>query len=174
MDDNNDLERPSKSARKREWQDRQRIVEQSLTLGRAALERLGIAEPMRDALQACAAMAASGARNRQIKHCAKLLDTDALTTLRNALDERHSQRDAANHRFHRLERWRDRLIADGDDALDALLREQPGLDRQHLRRLCREAARQQQADRPPVAARALFRYLKDRLSTTVDEPGEAG
>jgi len=67
----------------------------------------------------------------------------------------------ARRDFHRLEAWRDRLLAEGDAALPELLAEFPGADRQQLRQLIRNAHRERAAQKPPRAARLLFRYLRE-------------
>jgi ribosome-associated protein len=64
-------------------------------------------------------------------------------------------------RQHALEDWRDRLIEQGDSAIDAYLGKYPAADRQHLRQLVRGAQKEQTENRPPKSSRALFRYLRD-------------
>ena len=63
--------------------------------------------------------------------------------------------------MHRLETWRDRLLADGDDALAAFIAEYPAADRQRLRQLIRNALAERKADKPPHAFRELFRALRE-------------
>jgi ribosome-associated protein len=70
--------------------------------------------------------------------------------------------------MHRLEALREQLVGeDGDAALSALLDQHPGIDRQHLRSLIRQARIEQASpNKPPKAFREIFRVLK--------ELGEAG
>ena len=56
-----------------------------------------------------------------------------------------------------------RLVSGGDEALAELLDLHPDLDRQHLRRLCRDAAREREQGKPAGAGRKLFRYLRERM-----------
>lgn len=56
-----------------------------------------------------------------------------------------------------LERWRTRLLTEGDAALTTFVDAHPQADRQHLRALIR------QADRDPRAARKLFDALKEQV-----------
>ena len=53
--------------------------------------------------------------------------------------------------MHRVEDWRDRLLAEGDKALAALLDDYPQADRQQLRTLVRNA----QAEKARTSRRAL-------------------
>jgi ribosome-associated protein len=62
--------------------------------------------------------------------------------------------------FHRIEQWRDRLVA-GDDALmDEILATFADAERQRLANLVRSARKEKGSDAPSRSARHLFRYLK--------------
>ncbi len=103
------------------------------------------------------------ARKRQIQFLAKQLrrNADALPAIRAALDHDRdlARREAAG--LHRIEAWRERLIADGDTALGDLLAEHPTADRQRLRQLARQARVERLENRPPHALRELFRALRE-------------
>ena len=66
----------------------------------------------------------------------------------------------ATARFHRIERWRERLIEEGDAALQELGETFPDIDRQYVRQLVRNARQEQSASMAVNAYRALFRYLR--------------
>lgn len=61
------------------------------------------------------------------------------------------------------ERWRTRLLAEGDAALNELVAEVPGVDRQHLRQLLRQARAEPPTDRSKRAARELLRAIRASL-----------
>lgn len=63
--------------------------------------------------------------------------------------------------FHRLEKWRDRLVSEGDDVLNELMQVQPDADRTQLRQWIRSAQIEAKQEKPPKSARAIFQYLKD-------------
>ncbi|MBS0461458.1 MAG: DUF615 domain-containing protein [Proteobacteria bacterium] len=69
--------------------------------------------------------------------------------------------------MHRIEHWRERLLADGDTALAEFITEHPTADRQHLRQLARNAHAERLHNKPPHAQRELFRELRE----VMDEPG---
>jgi ribosome-associated protein len=156
--------RPSKSARKREMEVLQALAERLAALSDSELARLGVDARLREALALVRPMRPSGARNRQLKHCVKFIDIETLAEVRAYLDDRQSHRIAANREFHEIERWRDRLIDEGDQALQALFDSYGRLDRQRIRQLCRDAMREKQTGRPAGAGRRLFRELRDSLS----------
>jgi ribosome-associated protein len=58
-----------------------------------------------------------------------------------------------------LERWRERLIGEGDGAISDFLEEHPATDRQQLRTLVRAAKRDTERGKPE-APRKLFRFLR--------------
>lgn len=163
MDDANGAESPSKSARKREIEALQALAERMTGLSDQELGRLGVDTGLRDAIALVRPMKPSGARNRQLKHCVRFMDEGALDQVRAYLEDRHSRQVASNRAFHEIERWRDRLVAEGDKALEALLEGHGDLDRQHLRQLCRDAIRERDSGSPAGAGRRLFRFLRDAL-----------
>ncbi len=155
--------RPNKSARKREIAALHGLAERMLALTDGELERLGVDAALRDALAMARPMRPSGARQRQVKHCVKLMDGEDLAAVITYLDDHRSRRHAESQALHRLERWRERLLADGDTALGELLACSPGVDRQRLRQLCRDARREHDSGRPAGAKRKLLRFLRDAV-----------
>ena len=77
------------------------------------------------------------------------------------LDQVDSSTREYNERFHALERWRDRLIAGGDAALEDFIGQYPDADRQHLRGLIRHAQHEAAHNKPPAAARKVFKYIRE-------------
>ena len=165
MSDEISSERPSKSARKREVEALQTLADQMSGLSDKELVRLGVDEQLRNAVNEVRSMRPSGARNRQLKHCVKFMHSEALGEVRAYLEDRHSQRVTLNRAFHEVELWRDRLIEQGDAALEDLFSRYQDLDRQRTRQLCRDAIRERETAKPAGAGRRLFRYLRETLIT---------
>ncbi|MCB1789288.1 MAG: DUF615 domain-containing protein [Gammaproteobacteria bacterium] len=165
MSENDAAERPSKSAKKREIEGLQQLADQMSGLSDKELRRLGVDAQLRAAIDLVRPMKASGARNRQLKHCVKFMDGDELAPVRLYLQDRQSHQLAVNQAFHELEALRDRLIAGGDDAVQAAIEANPDrtFDRQQLRQLIRDAVRERESGKPAGSARKLFRYLRDVL-----------
>jgi ribosome-associated protein len=161
QDDEFSDERPSKSQRKRDADALTDLGAELLELNAAQLAQVPLADEVRAAIDAALAMTSHGARRRQKLFIGKLLrDVDA-EPIRAALEtiKRHGHASATH--FHELERWRARLIADGDAALNELLQQQPTADRNHLRQLIRAAQKEQADQAATKSARALFRYLRE-------------
>ena len=56
---------------------------------------------------------------------------------------------------------RDEVLGAGDAGVAKVLEHYPAADRQHLRQLLRQHQKEQRENKPPSAARKLFRYLRE-------------
>ena len=101
-----------------------------------------------------------GARARQVRHLGNLLSRVDLEPLREALAALEGKSAAETARLHRAERWRERLLTEGDEALAELLAAHPGADRQQLRTLVRKALEERARGAPPRRFRELLRALR--------------
>jgi len=178
-DDNHDpddsLEHKTKSQLKREANAVQslgkNLVELSAARFAAVMAKLELPDALREALSACRAINARGGRKRQLQYIGKLMRGIDAEPIRRALDALEGKDRAQTAALHRLEQWRERLIAEGDAALAELLDEFPTADRQQLRQLVIKARKERDAGQAPTAARALFRALRD-LILNHEEQGE--
>jgi len=151
---------PSKSARKRERLALQDLAEEMLGLPRAELEGLGLGADTWVAIDETARIKDRRAMRRHIKRVANCLARENTEPLQTLLDARAEKTLQAAARHHQLERWRARLIDEGDAALTEFLDAYPDADRQQLRNLVRAAQRDAARDRPD-APRKLFRLLRE-------------
>ena len=156
-----EYDRPSKSQRKRDAHALQDLAESLVELGGSELDRVPMPDNLREAVLEARRMTARGALARQRQYLGRLMRDIDPEPIREALDEIRSRSRAHAAQFHRVERWRDRLVAEGDTALSELLAEHPEADAQQLRSLMREAAKEQKLGKPPQAARSLFRHLRE-------------
>ncbi|HKK23562.1 MAG TPA: ribosome biogenesis factor YjgA [Pseudohaliea sp.] len=158
-------EAPSKSARKREMTARQDLGEALCALSPKELAAIPIDDPsLAAAIVQSRDITSRSARRRHLQYIGKLMRGVDPAPLQAALDGLHRQRAAGAAQHHELEELRDTLLDRGDDGLPAVLERFPGADRQHLRQLLRQARRERDSDRPPAAARKLFRYLRELQS----------
>jgi ribosome-associated protein len=128
----------------------------------AMLHEIELPDRLREAIVEARGITAHGGRKRQLQYIGKLMrevDAEPITRWLDRLAH-GQQQDAA--RLHRVERWRDQLLADAD-ALDALMAEHPTLDRPRLRALIAKARDERARGAAPHAYRDLFRALKDVL-----------
>jgi len=157
-------EPPSKSQRKRDAEDLKDLGDELVALPATDLEALPLPEKLRDAIDLARRITAHGAAARQRQLIGKILRKVDVEQIRAALAARALAQRLGAREFHRLEAWRDRLLAEGEPALAALAATAPGLDAGRLRALVARARAEAAAGRPPAAAREIFRYLRDALA----------
>ena len=116
---------------------------------------------MLEALEESARIKGNNAQRRHIRRLGKLLREEESERVAAMFADIDNLQREENDRFHRIEQWRDRLIRDGDAAIDELLTSCPEADRQRLRQLVRAGKREQAEGKPPAAQRKLFRYLRE-------------
>lgn len=156
-----DSEQPSKSQRRRDALEVRALAARLIALPPPVLAGLPLDDELRSAIGQARAIRSNGARKRQMQFVAKLMRREDPEPIREALAGLEAGARQQTARQHRAEAWRDRLVAEGDQALTELLAQRPEADAQPLRQLIRRAAREADANKPPAAARALFRRLRE-------------
>lgn len=154
-----DAGRPSKSQLKREASALQTLGEELIALPDAELMAIPVPPELLDAIRDARGMTKRGALHRQKQFIGRVMRQIDAQPILEYMQRRDDRARAAATRLHRVESWRDRLLEAGDDALAQLLEDYPQADRQHLRRLTRDAAEERRREAAPRAARQLFRYL---------------
>ncbi|WMC10161.1 ribosome biogenesis factor YjgA [Oceanimonas pelagia] len=163
-DHDDDIEWVSKSEMKRESHALQQLGMDLVRLKASDLAKVPLDEELKDAIALAHKLSNKReALRRHLQFIGKLMRSRDVTAIREALNAFDQKNAVVNAHFHRLEQWRDRLIREGDKAVDALLAEHRGLDRQKLRQLARTGRKEQAAGLPPKAYRELFQYLKQNL-----------
>lgn len=155
---------PSKTRRKHEMHALQDLGEALIALDPQRIAALDLPERLVDAIAQARSIRAHEGRRRQIQFIGKLMRTVDPEPIRAAIDLWTSGSDSERELFARLERWRERVLAD-DTGLDALLEEHPAADRVALAALIREARTERGRGGPPHRYRELFRVLKTVLTT---------
>ena len=156
-----DQEWVSKSQKKRECDALQKIGERLLKLKPHELAMIDLPTELEDALKEAHRIHSNSALKRQRQFLGKIMrscDSEAIEKQLNSVIHRN---DTNTARFKKIEKWRDRLIADDSEVLGEIIRELPELDRQHVHNLVRLAAKETQDNRPPAASRKLFKYLRE-------------
>ena len=150
----------SKSQRKRDALALQALADELIRLSASQLESVPLADDMRDAVISARDLT-RGAYRRQVRFVGRLLGSIDAAPIRSAVDAYRSASYEDKARIKRLERWRERLMEEGDTAVAELLEEFPGADPQQLRQLLRNARKEHEAGRPPRSFRLLFRFLRE-------------
>ena len=164
MNDEHDFdeyEGPSRSQLKREAEALQALGTELVKLDAPKLQQIPMPERLHDAVMEARRIKSHGALRRQMQFVGKVMREVDAEPIAEALNRLKEGDRAAAGRFHALEQWRDRLIAEGDKALAEWLDAHPESDRQHLRQLVRNAVKERKTGKPAGAARALFRYVRE-------------
>ena len=156
--------KPSKSALKREDQALKVLGEELIALKPTQLDQLPLDERLRDAIDEARGMRAHGALRRQRQLIGKLLRLSDAASIREALVGLTADSVAEKRRFREAEAWRDRLVAEGFDAMDTCVAA-TGADASTLRGLLRQAARAANIKQRKTASRELFRVIYAALET---------
>lgn len=152
--------RPNKTQLKRDIAVIHKLAEEIVNLPAAQLSELTLPLDIYEAAKAAAGMPQRGARKRQLKFLTGLLRNIDIEEIQEKLATIKNQSALAAKEHHLLERWRNRLLDEGDQALSSLLREQPNADRQQLRQLLRNAKKETESGKPPKSSRLVYQYLK--------------
>ncbi len=164
-DINEDEEPLSKTELKRQSAQFQKLGEQLVKLTPAHLDTI----PMDEQLEEAVMIARSVNRKkdgyrRQLQFIGKLLRQRDVTPITQALMMLTHQHQANNAAFHELEKARDDVAKNGDEAIQRLVEAYPELERQKLRQYHRQIKKEQEKDAAPKASRELFQYLKQVIS----------
>ena len=174
-DDTGEYLGPSRSEQRRAALDVLALAQQLVALSAAQLAKLPIPEDLLPHIRDTQRIASHVAHKRQLAFLAKQMrreDDATLDAIRDALDAGGEAGRRETALLHRVEGWRDRLLADGDLALADLLVEHPDADRQHLRQLVRNAIEERNRNKPPHAARELFRALRELMADAGETDGD--
>lgn len=163
---------PSKSAVKREHHAFRDLAKKLTELSDKELSAIPLGEALLDPIIAAKKLKQSEALRRQISYIGKLFSREEDETqqaIQHAYDELINGRQQLSRNLHRIEAWRDRLLNEGVDAIEAVINEYPEGDRQHLRQLVLQANKERKANKPPTAARKIFVYLRDLAALKISE-----
>jgi ribosome-associated protein len=161
----------SKTKLKAEADLQQAIGKKLIALSKEKLIKLNLPETLFDAVLEAKRLTANGAIRRQLQYLGRLMrdvDSAPIVEQLQAWEGKNTQENA---RFHSMERWRARLIAE-PTALQEFYSQFPTADLQQLRTLIRNAQREEAAQKPPKSSRELFKLIRELSevnSPTVDD-----
>lgn len=170
-----DLSAPiSKTKLKAEADAQQAIGKKLIDLSKEKLIKLNLPETLFEAVIEAKRLTANGAVRRQLQYLGRLMrdvDSAPIVEQLQAWEGKNTQENA---RFHTMERWRSRLIAE-PNALQEFYSRFPTADIQQLRTLIRNAQREEAAQKPPKSSRELFKYIRElsELDTATQDDDDA-
>lgn len=154
------IEPISKTKLKAEADAQQAIGKKLIDLSKDKLIKLDLPEALFDAVMEAKRLTANGAVRRQLQYLGRLMRDVDCAPIVEQLQAWEGKNVQENARFHTMERWRSRLIAE-PLALQEFLAKFPQADIQQLRTLIRNAQREEAAQKPPKSSREIFKLIRE-------------
>ncbi|MGR6873511.1 ribosome biogenesis factor YjgA [Pseudomonas sp. HK3] len=161
---------PSKSQIKREMHALQELGKRICELPKKQLKTLPLTATMIEAVAEWDRIKKNEAKRRHLQYIGRVMRSEDVESVQLALDKQDPSSEEYNRVLHQQEKWRDRLITGGKDALSEFCDQFDVTDIQHLRQLIRNAAKEHedkeanpdthQAKMGKSAARKLFLFIK--------------
>jgi len=164
--------RLNKSQQKREIQALLVLGKQMAALDAVALGKMDIPGELFRALLDVQGMK-HGAEKRQFKLICKMLRQMNTESLQETIAELAGKKADLDKNFHRSERWRDRLIAEGQTAITEFMDAYPQANAGQIRQLARNANKEALQNRPLRSSRALFKLLRETISANRRDQGSS-
>ncbi|MFT6301689.1 MAG: ribosome-associated protein [Granulosicoccus sp.] len=159
-------EEVSRSQKKREADAVRDLGARLADLRGSELANIPLPEDIVAAIKELNRIKAHGARKRQLGFLAKKMRHIDIAPIDAALEALRQSARANTKSLHMIENWRDRMLGDiaGESekqALTVFLDQYLEADRQQFRHLQRQALAERKIDKPPAAARQLFKAIRD-------------
>lgn len=156
----------SKSQLKRDSKDLQKLGKKLVSYTPAQLAKVPLDEKMQDAIHLAHKIANKrSASKRHFQFIGKLLRAIDVEPIFNAVsiienDDQHNKL-----KFKKLEHWRDRIIDEGDVAINDCCNTHSQIDRQNLRQLGRNYRQAENDDKKTRISRQIFKLLRESIIT---------
>jgi ribosome-associated protein len=156
----------SKAELKKEVKELQAFAEQLVNLGKSQKKRLSAS----DELQAAFILADKisnkpDALRRHMQFITKQLKDEDLDKLRAEYERIMSPNIVTDKIMRKLEKVRDNLLNNGDEAINQLIELHPTIERQKLRQLVRQAKKELEKEKPAKNYKELFQYIKTEIKS---------
>jgi ribosome-associated protein len=160
-----EIEYVSRTELKREAQEFHQLGSEIAGMGKKQRERL----PLNDELKAALVVAdkisdKSDAYRRNLNYIAKTLRTvENIEAIKSSISIILNKNNQAEVMIKKIEQIRADLIEQGDDLINEIIEKYPALERQKMRQLVRNAAKEAKVEKPAKGYKELFQYLKEAI-----------
>jgi len=159
-DDEWDDDFQSKTQVKQALNDLKELGRELIALPNVDLDKLKLPEDVYDNVLKAKKMT-HGALKRQVGFLGAIIANSEYETIQENLAKLRQVHNGKVKQFHKLEQWRDELLADNKDVMNVLVAMFADLDIQYVRQLVRNAQKETKQNKPPKSARLLFKYLQE-------------
>jgi ribosome-associated protein len=164
-----DATRPTRSQQTRAATAVNRLGLELTRLSQAELDHLELSDRLREAIDVSQKLKVR-ARGRQNRLIGQLLRAEDHETIRGRMELQGDRDRDRSRRAGVAEKWRDRLLEEGDSAVETLIEQYPLADRQRLRLLVRNASKNPDSRQ---ANRARIELLRAIRTLCAPRPGSS-
>jgi len=151
---------PSKSQLKRDSHALQAMGKELVEMPEGKLQKFNLPDSLKEAVYEARKLKSREAKRRHLQYIGKLMRISNIDEIQNTLDKMDHQSLTYRQHFKQLEVWRERIITQGNKGIEAFLKDYPLAERQQLRNLQRQANREIELKKAPVASRKIFEYIR--------------
>ncbi len=156
-----DIDKPSKSQRKRDSDALQDLGKQLTELTPAALKKCALPDAVLDAIREYQRLPNKhGARHRQMQFIGKVMRDMNDEDVARINAQINQDVNVDKRRYMALEDLRASLLTENPKGFEKLAAEQPLADLEQIKTLIKQAHKEQQQDATPLASRKLFQLLR--------------
>ncbi|NIB41853.1 DUF615 domain-containing protein [Pseudomaricurvus alkylphenolicus] len=154
----------SKTEIKREMAELQELGTKIVELSEKYISRIPLEGQLAEAIHQARGMKHREGRRRQLQFIGKLMrKAENIDDIRAAYQKIVNIGQEHTKIQHQCEQWRDKLMDDGNSALQGFINDFPAANVQHLRQLIRNAQKERSQQKPPSSARKLFKYIRELI-----------
>ncbi|WP_372762827.1 ribosome biogenesis factor YjgA [Pseudoalteromonas sp.] len=155
----------SKTELKRDAQELHQLGAEIAKMGKKQRERLPLNDDLKEAMVVADKISnKSDAYRRHLNYIAKTLRTvENIEEIKAIIDIMLNKNNQAEVLIKKIEQLRSDLIVQGDELINPTIEQYPMLERQKMRQLVRNAAKEAKAEKVGKAHKELFQYLKDAI-----------
>jgi ribosome-associated protein len=162
IDESLEEELKSKTEVKREMHQLQDFAQRLIEMSKHQRSRLPLSDDLKDAMVLADKITNKHeALRRHIRHTAKILLETDLQPIHQAMEVMANKHQQETAKFVRLEALRDDLITQGNTAVESLIEDFPNIERQKIKQLIRNAAKEKKTEKLGKHYKNLFTYLKE-------------
>ena len=162
-DDFPEYERPNKSELRREALALQGLAKELSELHDSVWVSYKLSDDMLEELKELKQIQQHGAKKRQLKRVAKLLRGEDISAAQHAVENAKKQHADVNAAFHKVELWRNKLVAENRDALTEFLSLYGEVNAQELNQLVRNAKQELAKGKSPKSSKLLFKLIRETI-----------
>lgn len=155
----------SRTQKKKEDRALQKLGEQLVALPADPLDKMELPQELYEAVVLARKIRQHGALRRQLQYIGTLMRKIDVAPIRAAMERIRYENAQGRYLFKKMEAWRDGLADGRWDMAEEILHQFPVTERQRLMQLARNAHKEKQIGSGSKSSRALFRYLREVMTT---------